>query len=54
MKNTIFALDDDSPKYKQIYERFKLFIEHGDLPEMNNYLPYVNWLIPCKSVAIRH
>jgi len=31
MKNTIFALKDDSPKYKQIYEQFKRFIEHGDI-----------------------
>lgn len=32
MKNTIFALTNDSPKYKQIYEQFKLFIERGDIP----------------------
>jgi DNA-binding transcriptional MocR family regulator len=32
MKNTIFAFKDDSPKYKQIYEQFKLFIERGDIP----------------------
>lgn len=32
MKNIIFALKDDSPKYKQIYKRFKLFIERGDIP----------------------
>lgn len=31
MKNTIFAFKDDSPKYKQIYEQFKLFIERGDI-----------------------
>ncbi|MCI2256886.1 PLP-dependent aminotransferase family protein [Domibacillus sp. PGB-M46] len=31
MKNTIFALKKDSPKYKQIYEQFKLWIEGGDI-----------------------
>lgn len=31
MKNTIFDLKDDSPKYRQIYEHFKLFIEQGDV-----------------------
>lgn len=31
MKNTIFVLKEDSPKYKQIYEQFKAFIERGDI-----------------------
>jgi GntR family transcriptional regulator/MocR family aminotransferase len=31
MKNAIFAFKDDSPKYKQIYEQFKLLIERGDM-----------------------
>lgn len=31
MENTIFSFADDSPKYIQIYERFKQFIEQGDL-----------------------
>ncbi|MCH5586615.1 PLP-dependent aminotransferase family protein [Shimazuella sp. AN120528] len=31
MKNTIFTFKGDTPKYKQIYEQFKLFIEQGDL-----------------------
>jgi len=31
VKNTIFAFKDDSPKYKQIYEQFKVFIEQGDM-----------------------
>lgn len=31
MKNTIFALAEDSPKYKQIYEQFKRYIEQGDI-----------------------
>ena len=39
MKNIIFAFNDDSPKYKQIYEQFKLFIEHGDYWKTNNCLP---------------
>ncbi|MED2253891.1 PLP-dependent aminotransferase family protein [Brevibacillus parabrevis] len=31
MKNTIFTFQDHSPKYKQIYEKFKAFIEQGDI-----------------------
>ncbi|MEW9577360.1 PLP-dependent aminotransferase family protein [Bacillus toyonensis] len=31
MKNNIFAFKNDIPKYKQIYEHFKLFIERGDI-----------------------
>lgn len=31
MNTTIFSFRDDSPKYKQIYEKFKSFIERGDL-----------------------
>jgi len=31
MKNTIFVLEENSPKYKQIYEQFKSFIERGDI-----------------------
>lgn len=31
MKNTIFYFKDDSPKYIQIYEHFKLLIEQGDV-----------------------
>lgn len=31
MKNIIFAFNDDSPKYKQIYEQLKLLIERGDI-----------------------
>jgi len=31
MKNTIFVLAEDSPKYKQIYDQFKSFIERGDI-----------------------
>lgn len=43
MKNIIFALEDHSPKYKQIYEQFKLLIEHGDLPA-NEQLPSIRQL----------
>ncbi|GGL41537.1 hypothetical protein [Sporolactobacillus putidus] len=39
MKNTIFAFKDNSlPKIKQIYERFKAFIEKGDI-HANEQLP---------------
>lgn len=31
LKNTIFVFKENSPKYKQIYEQFKLFIERGDI-----------------------
>lgn len=31
MKNIIFAFKDNSPKYKQIYEQLKLFIERADI-----------------------
>jgi GntR family transcriptional regulator / MocR family aminotransferase len=32
LENTIFVLEENSPKYKQIYEQFKSFIERGDIP----------------------
>ncbi|WP_342614632.1 PLP-dependent aminotransferase family protein [Peribacillus frigoritolerans] len=31
MINAIFAFKEDSPRYKQIYEQFKLYIERGDI-----------------------
>lgn len=31
MITTIFALNEDTPKYKQIYEQFKIYIEQGDI-----------------------
>ncbi|MFM1652894.1 PLP-dependent aminotransferase family protein [Brevibacillus sp. B_LB10_24] len=31
MKNAIFTFKDNAPKYKQIYEKFKSFIEQGDI-----------------------
>jgi GntR family transcriptional regulator/MocR family aminotransferase len=39
MKNTIFAFKDQTPKYKQIYEQFKLFIESGDIPAGDSLPP---------------
>lgn len=50
MKNIIFALDDHSSKYKQIYERFKLLIEHRDLPE-NEQLPSIRQLADSLHVS---
>ena len=43
MKNTVFTLNDDSPKYKQIYNKFKLFIEQGDVLA-NEQLPSIRQL----------
>ncbi|MGG1662495.1 PLP-dependent aminotransferase family protein [Brevibacillus sp. NRS-1366] len=50
MKNTIFAFKDDSPKYKQIYEQFKLFIERGDIPA-NDPLPSIRQLADSLQVS---
>ncbi len=50
MKNTIFAFNDDSPKYKQIYEQFKLFIERGDIPA-NHPLPSIRQLAESLQVS---
>ncbi|MEH7125459.1 PLP-dependent aminotransferase family protein [Bacillus sp. JJ1773] len=50
MKNFIFALEDHSSKYKQIYERFKLLIEHGDLPA-NEQLPSIRQLADSLQVS---
>ncbi|WP_139487972.1 PLP-dependent aminotransferase family protein [Brevibacillus dissolubilis] len=43
MKTTIFTFHDHSPKYKQIYERFKSFIEQGDILA-NEKLPSIRQL----------
>lgn len=43
MKNIIFAFQDESPKYKQIYEQFKLLIEQGKL-QANEQLPSIREL----------
>jgi GntR family transcriptional regulator/MocR family aminotransferase len=50
MKNTIFTFNDDSPKYKQIYEQFKLFIEQGDLLT-NEQLPSIRQLANSLQVS---
>ncbi|MBT2727546.1 PLP-dependent aminotransferase family protein [Bacillus sp. ISL-75] len=50
MKNTIFAFKDDSPKYKQIYEQFKLFIESGDIPA-GDPLPSIRQLADSLQVS---
>ena len=50
MKNTIFVLKNDSPKYKQVYEQFKSFIERGDIPP-NNRLPSIRQLAESLHVS---
>lgn len=50
MKNTIFAFKNDSPKYKQIYEQFKLFIERGDIPA-GDLLPSIRQLADSLQVS---
>lgn len=43
MKSFIFTLNDESPKYKQIYKKFKFFIEQGDILA-NEQLPSIRQL----------
>jgi GntR family transcriptional regulator/MocR family aminotransferase len=50
MKNTIFVLEENSPKYKQIYEQFKSFIERGDIPP-NDPLPSIRQLADSLQVS---
>ncbi|MFJ8243890.1 PLP-dependent aminotransferase family protein [Peribacillus asahii] len=50
MKNIIFSFKDDSPKYKQIYEQFKLFIESGDIPAGDS-LPSIRQLADSLQVS---
>ncbi|OIK15800.1 GntR family transcriptional regulator [Bacillus sp. MUM 116] len=50
MKNTIFAFKDDFPKYKQIYEQFKLFIEQGDMLA-NEQMPSIRGLADSLHVS---
>lgn len=50
MINTIFALTDSSPKYKQIYEHFKALIEHGDI-KANEPLPSIRHLAQSLQVS---
>lgn len=50
MKNIIFAFNNDSPKYKQIYEQLKLLIERGDiLPD--EQLPSIRQLAESLDVS---
>ncbi|SMO57603.1 PLP-dependent aminotransferase family protein [Melghirimyces algeriensis] len=50
MKNTIFTFKDSAPKYKQIYEKFKSFIEQGDL-KANEPLPSIRQLADSLHVS---
>ncbi|MGC5328099.1 PLP-dependent aminotransferase family protein [Brevibacillus sp. SYSU BS000544] len=50
MKNTIFTFKDNSPKYKQIYEKFKSFIEQGDILA-NEQLPSIRQLADSLHVS---
>ncbi|WP_176585893.1 MocR-like pyridoxine biosynthesis transcription factor PdxR [Priestia megaterium] len=50
MKNIIFAFKDDVPKYKQIYEQFKLLIEQGKL-NANEQLPSIRELAHSLQVS---
>lgn len=50
MKNTIFAFKEGAPKYKQIYEQFKLFIERGDIPA-GDPLPSIRQLADSLQVS---
>jgi len=50
VKNIIFAINDDSPKYKQIYQHFRSFIEKGDL-SVNDPLPSIRQLADSLQVS---
>ncbi|QRG67201.1 PLP-dependent aminotransferase family protein [Brevibacillus choshinensis] len=50
MKNTIFTFNDHSPKYKQIYEKFKSFIEQGDI-KADEPLPSIRQLADSLHVS---
>lgn len=50
MKNTIFTFRDNSPKYKQIYEKFKSYIEHGDI-KADELLPSIRQLADSLHVS---
>ncbi|MEK4029154.1 PLP-dependent aminotransferase family protein [Pseudobacillus sp. FSL P4-0506] len=50
MKNIIFTFKEDTPKYKQIYEQFKLFIEQGDI-RTNEQLPTIRQLADSLQVS---
>ncbi|USG67860.1 PLP-dependent aminotransferase family protein [Brevibacillus ruminantium] len=50
MINTMFTFKDNSPKYEQIYEKFKSFIEHGDILA-NEKLPSIRQLADSLHVS---
>ncbi|MGE7887689.1 PLP-dependent aminotransferase family protein [Bacillus cereus] len=50
MKNFIFAFKGDSPKYIQIYEQFKLFIERGKI-SAGEQLPSIRQLAESLQVS---
>lgn len=50
MKTTIFTFKDNSPKYKQIYEKFKSFIEQGDI-KADEPLPSIRQLADSLHVS---
>lgn len=50
MKNTIFTFHDRSPKYKQIYEKLKSFIEQGDI-KADEPLPSIRQLADSLQVS---
>ncbi|ALX48622.1 PLP-dependent aminotransferase family protein [Lentibacillus amyloliquefaciens] len=50
MKNYLFALNESSPKYKQIYEQFKSFIEQGNV-KADEQLPSIRQLAESLHVS---
>ncbi len=50
VKEIIFALNDKRPKYKQIYEKLKLYIEKGDI-QTNEQLPSIRRLAESLGVS---
>lgn len=50
LNNTIFTFKGNSPKYKQIYEKFKSFIEQGDILA-NEQLPSIRQLAESLHVS---
>ncbi|MFJ7736165.1 PLP-dependent aminotransferase family protein [Lysinibacillus sp. NPDC097287] len=50
MNNLIFPLSNDEPKYKQIYQQIKMFIEQGNL-QFNDPLPSIRRLADTLHVS---
>jgi len=50
VKNVIFAFKEGSPKYKQIYEQLKLYIENGNIL-VNEQLPSIRQLADSLAVS---